>query len=380
MKTGNKLSDARVKIVLRYPFFAGLLCRRKIVVTDAVPTAAVSDKGVVYVNPEFSEKLTLDQNVFVLAHECMHVVFAHRLRKYGRNHEVWNVACDAVINHMLKACGVGSPIEGMVFFDWVTNDTTAEEVYDRLCKEGGVDDSNSSGGIGGDLTTETPDGNGTGNTPSDTEVKTAVQQGKMEIASAYQAERLRGAGTGSLGDIVKAILEEKIPWFELLEKYMVARCQTHLSWGRPNKRYLRTAYLPGKTRQPAMGKVVIGVDTSGSISDEEIAKFLGHLSLICEQCDPESVDVLYTTDKVVHEEHYDRGEYDFAPVHNRWNGGTDMCAVTRWAEEHCEDAEVVVIFTDGYTDTPKDACADVVWVLTTDVQFEPETPGEVIRL
>ena len=117
---------------------------------------------------------------------------------------------------------------------------------------------------------------------------------------------------------------------------MVARCQTHLSWGRPNKRYLRTAYLPGKTRQPAMGKVVIGVDTSGSIGDEEIAKFLGHLSLICEQCDPESVDVLYVTDKVEQHEHYDRGEYDFEPVHNRWSGGTDMREVTRWADEHCD--------------------------------------------
>lgn len=382
MKKGNKLSDARIKIVLRYPFFAGLLCRRKIVVTDAVPTAAVSDKGVVYVNPEFSEKLTLDQNVFALAHECMHVVFAHRLRKYGRDHEVWNVACDAVINHMLKACKVGDPIEGMVYFDWVTNDTTAEEVYDRIYREGkGGEGGNSEGdGLEGDLTVETPDDNPTGNAPSESEVKAAVQQGKLEIASAYQGERLRGAGDGSLGDIIRAILEEKVPWFELLEKYMVARCQTHLSWGRPNKRYLRTAYLPGKTRQPAMGKVVIGVDTSGSIGDEEIAKFLGHLSLICEQCDPESVDVLYVTDKVEQYEHYDRGEYDFEPVHNRWNGGTDMREVTRWADEHCEDAEVVVIFTDGFTDVPEEACADVVWVLTTDVHFEPETPGEVIRL
>lgn len=380
MKQVNKLSDARLAFVLRYPFFAGLLCRRRIEVTEAVPTAAVSDKGVIYVNPNFSEKLTMQQNVFLLAHECMHVVFAHRLRKYGRDHELWNVACDAVINHMLKACKVGEPICGMVEFDWVKDNTTAEEVYDKICREGNDKSGQQDGsGLGEDLTTQTPD-DGAGTAPPDSEVDAAIQQGKLEIASAYQGEKLRGQGGGALGSIIDAILTVKVPWFELLERYMTNRCHVHLSWGRPNKRYLRTAYLPGKTRMPAMGKIVIGIDTSGSITDEEIGTFLGHLSRICELCDPESVDVLYTTDKVEKVDHFDRGDYAFEPRHNRWCGGTDMCAVTQWAEEHCDDAEVTIIFTDGYTPTPSEACTDVLWVVTTDTELPSDTVGEVIRL
>lgn len=387
----KKLAEAKIKFVMRYPFFAGLLCRRTIVLTTDVPTAAVNDKGTIFFNPDFLKKLTIDETMFVLAHECMHVVFAHRPRSHGRDHMVWNIAGDAVINHMLTACHVGKPIDGMVQFDWVEDTTTAEEVYDKLMQKGkknpdsGAGSGSGAGGAGGamsvnDLTDKTPEeGVGSGK-PSDQEIAAAIQQGKLEIAAAYQAEKLRGAGGGALGGIVEAILSEKVPWHELLERYMTGKQRCNRTWARPSKRYLRTAYLPGKTHAPSMGKIVLGIDTSGSVSDEEMSEFLGHLARICEVCDPESVDVLFTTSKVEHVDHYERGDYEFEKTANRWCGGTDMRAVTRWTEEHCDDADVVIIFTDGYTPFPTEAPCDVLWVFTTDATKDPDGVGEVFYL
>lgn len=386
-KEERKLSEAKVRFVMRYPFFAGLLCKREVIMTKEVPTAAVSDKGRIYVNPDFIKTLNNAQIMFVLAHECMHAVFAHRLRIYGRDHELWNIAGDAVINHMLKACNVGEPIEGMVEFDWVKDDTSAEDVYDWLIKKGVKPESK--GGLPvviNDLTDATPkEADGSGNSeskPTEGEIKAAVQQGKMEIATAYQGEKLRGEGGGALAGIIEAILKVKVPWFELLERYMVGKRRTNVTWNRPNKRYLRTAYLPGKSSAPAMGRVVIGVDTSGSIGDEEMAQFLGNVARICELCDPESVDILYTTDEVEKVEHFERGEYDFEARHNRWCGGTDMRAVTQWADDAYDgDVDVTIIFTDGFTPFPTEACSDVLWVFTEEgVKLDSDAVGEAIYL
>lgn len=381
----KKLNEAKVRFVMRFPFFAGLLCKREVIMTDQVPTAAVDDKGRIYANPEFIKSLGNDQIMFVLAHECMHAVFAHRLRIHDRDHFLWNVAGDAVINHMLKECNVGKPIEGMVDFDWVTDETTAEEVYEKLLKDGKKQKQQLTISMN-DLTDKTPkqegDPAGGGNRPTDSEVAAAIQEGKMEIAAAYQGEKLRGCGGGALGSIVEAMLKVKVPWYELLERYMVGKHRSGVTWNRPNKRYLRTAYLPGKTTTPAMGRVVIGVDTSGSIGDEEMAEFLGNVARICELCDPESVDILYTTDKVEEAEHFERGDYSFESRHNRWCGGTDMCAVTEWADETYDgDVDVTIIFTDGYTPFPTEACSDVLWVFTEEgVKLDSDAVGEVIYL
>ncbi len=381
MSDAKRLEEARVFFVMRYPFFAGLLCRRSVILTDEVDTAAVDDKGRIYVSPTFMKKLTTEQLQFLLAHECMHAVFAHRLRIHGRNHLLWNIAGDAVINYMLKKVGVGEPIDGMVDFDWVKDDTSAEEVYDKLLKDG-ESHKDMPGGVE-DLTSDTPkqecDGN-SNSKPTESEINAAVQQGKLEVAAAYQGEKLRGAGGGALGSIIEAMLKVKVPWHELLERYMTAKQRDMHTWGRPNKRYLRTAYLPGKTHMPSMGRVVIGIDTSGSISDNEIAGFLGQVGRICETCDPEAVDILYTTDTVEEHEHYEHGDYMFEAKHNRWHGGTDMCAVTRWVDEQDEDTDVCVIFTDGYTPFPTEASCDVIWVFTSDMKLDDAAVGEVIYL
>ena len=384
----TKLEVARIQLVLQHPFFGSLVMRREIEETDRIPTAAVDKTGKIMVNPKFVANLSVDECVFMLAHETMHVVYAHLPRLQGRNPEVWNIACDATINEMLVNCKVGEFLKGGVRMPGA-DQRTADSIYNELMQKqpprhgdehGQPGDPGEPGGQPGHGQQGQP-----GNSPatgkawvkdilpeeanglSSSDTAEAEAKGKIEIAQAAQAARMQGKLGSYLGGLVGQILESKMPWYELLEKFMAGRPERHQIWNRPNKRFLSSGfYLPRRQRMPSMGKLVVGIDTSGSIGDKEMGAFLGHLNRIVEQCNPETVDVLYVTHKVAHVEHVERGE-DIPMPKRRWSGGTDMCEVVRWIEDNDVDADVAVIFTDGYTDYPKDSPCDLLWVLTEKV-------------
>lgn len=110
MKPNDKLKSALVALMLRCPFFGSIAMKRPIVLDDGVATACVAMDGTIRVAPAFVEKLDREQLVFLIAHEAMHVAYAHLPRLMGRDPQVWNVATDAVINDMLKREHVGAPL------------------------------------------------------------------------------------------------------------------------------------------------------------------------------------------------------------------------------------------------------------------------------
>jgi predicted metal-dependent peptidase len=79
----------------------------KPVLTTHIPTAAVQfDKSgefvMFYFNPEFWEKCTLYDRLFVVSHECLHVILNHGVRtRDSLDKKACNVALDIVVNHLL---------------------------------------------------------------------------------------------------------------------------------------------------------------------------------------------------------------------------------------------------------------------------------------
>lgn len=112
------------------------------------------------------------------------------------------------------------------------------------------------------------------------EIKEQIEAGKIEIGQALTTARTCGNMSGALGRYVALMLESNLPWYELLERYMVSKANQRYNWSRPDKRRLNIAYLPRRERFPFLGTVVIGIDVSGSISDKEIAAYLGHCQRI----------------------------------------------------------------------------------------------------
>lgn len=96
------LGIARTQLLMRHPFFGKLAMRMQPTPTPMIPTAAVDPKGRMYYNVNFLNACTIDDAMFVVAHEVMHMVQRCNARfPDGGIHAVWNMASDIVVNIIL---------------------------------------------------------------------------------------------------------------------------------------------------------------------------------------------------------------------------------------------------------------------------------------
>lgn len=368
------IEKAKVRLMLKHPFFGSILLRRPMEATDEIPTACVTAEGAIKYNPDFVESMEFDQLLFLLAHEAMHVALAHLPRMKNRDHKLWNVACDAVINDLLEHEGIGRPIIGGVRMRGA-KDRTAEEIYEELKQKPpqAQSGSGSSGNGQGDSTqgkgqsaagTEDLRKEELDKYATDADVSQAIAEAKQELAQAAQGARLSGKLSGPVSQLVDKTLSTKVPWRSVLERFMTSKADQRRSWTRPNKRYMPKHYLPRRERLPAMGKLVVGIDVSGSVTEDEIAQCLGAVNEIVEVCPPEEIYVVYATTCVEHVDHYMRDDYPIKPEPYGSRGGTDLRCIMKWIEKEVVDADLCVVFTDGCTRFPESLPCETVWAIT----------------
>ena len=99
------IETIKKKLLVKYPFFGSVVANVKYKENKNVATAA-TDGQIIYYNLEFAEKLNIDEQIFLIAHEVCHIAFDHVLKSEGKDPELWNIATDAVINAFLKKDGL----------------------------------------------------------------------------------------------------------------------------------------------------------------------------------------------------------------------------------------------------------------------------------
>lgn len=358
---------AKTILVLDHPFFASILLRKPTVWTLGVPTAAMSCKsGTIYLNPEWiaEQQLNTQQMIFLLAHECMHYMLMHGARLHGRKHKAWNIACDKVINDTLIADNIGEFIDGGYHFNGA-RDHRAEDLYDESDDNG---DGEGMGGTGDDLIDEPM---------TEGEQAEAQAQAKIDMAQAKQSAKMQGKMPASLQRLVESIINVPTPWYDILERHMVSFKRDDMSWSRPNRRHVANdLYLPGTNYTPEMGTVVIGVDTSGSITQHMLDHFSGHINRILEDCRPSEIHILYCDTRVAHHDQITCEDLPYKAVMHG-GGGTDMRELFNHVFKHDINPDVMVVLTDMYTPFPDEAPAySTVWLSTSSVTEAPF--GEVL--
>lgn len=128
-KTKFDLNKIRNKVLVKYPYF-GTITANVIFYEDNNIDTACTDGLDIYYSKEFMETLTVEQQVFVIAHEISHIAFNHIKRSKDKEQLLYNIATDAVINAFLMEDGL--PItEGGVNIPWAKN-FNADELYEIL--------------------------------------------------------------------------------------------------------------------------------------------------------------------------------------------------------------------------------------------------------
>lgn len=140
-KTIDAMSIDRQKLVTKMPFTGGMLMRMNFIpIRDYRCSTAMTDGKNIYVDIDFYKKLSKEERVFILAHECWHNIYLHFMRCQNRNRDLWNIATDCEINYMLKNEGLVPPLDlcfpngehGCPPHDYAGK--SAEEMYEWLYK------------------------------------------------------------------------------------------------------------------------------------------------------------------------------------------------------------------------------------------------------
>ena len=359
----RKVGKAKSLLILDHPFFGTACTKRPIIYTDTVPTAAMSATGQMYMNVDFCAPLSVRQLMFLLAHEAMHYMLSHGLRRGHRDPQAWNVAADKVINDTLIDAGVGDFIDGGVTLDGA-REMAAESLYD----ENDDGDGEGPGGLGNDIGDPT---DADGQPLDDATIHQLEAEAKIDAIQSAKAAKAVGKLPASIERMVEELVNVSTPWYDILERFMAGKIKDGYSWNRPNRRFIaRNIYIPGTDYVPKMGPVVIGVDTSGSIGPDEIAMFNGHINRIIDTCNPEVVHVVYCDYDVAGVDEYTPQDFPVT-IQCKGGGGTSFKPVFDWIDNNAIEPECVVYLTDGYGDQSEFTTNhETVWLTTGTEAFD----------
>jgi predicted metal-dependent peptidase len=421
--TAQKLTRARVQLILMQPFFGTLSLRLKLTPGN-VATMATDGSRIVY-NPAFVDELKPAELEGTLAHEVMHCALGHQCRRGTRDPGLWNEAADFAVNPILVSNGFTLPAGALI--DPAFANLSAEEIYARLHqKRNGsnaapnqIPQQASPGGgtAGGQQQTPGPAAShpSSGNSPQPVSAHTGQASGQVvgststqpgrfgevmdvtdELGQAASPAELRRQGHEWNIAAEQALRSAKVcghdplgverplaenrqsqqDWRAILRDFVAATAPYDYRWTPPNRRYIASGlYLPSVERR-GLGEVVIAVDTSGSIGKLELEQFAGEISAISEEAQPEAIQVVYCDAAVQSTQEFASSE----PVRlePKGGGGTDFRPVFDWVTKN-NIAPVCLIYLtdlccDSFPETPE---YPVLWV-TDSRRTAPF--GETVRI
>jgi predicted metal-dependent peptidase len=366
----QRIVKARAAIIMDSIFFGTLLVRLTPKVDNAGDTMS-TDGTHIYYNNEFVMSLSDAQLKGVLAHEVMHCVLAHHARQKDRDLHKWNMACDYAINPIIKESGFILPDGGLDNPKY--HNMSAEEIYPLL------DEEDESGGGGGSQTQNNEWNFGGVNPNPQQNPEEEQQKWRNAMAEAAMTARMMGSLPANLDRFVTEYLDSKLPWQELLARFMQSVSKNDFNWSRPNKAFLLNygIYMPS-IHSESCGSVVLAVDTSGSIGEKELNEFAAELNGILDQVRPEKVTVIYCDAQINHVEEFTPDQYPVG-LKAKGGGGTDFAPVFDYIKENVENPQCLIYLTDLYGHFPKEEPPyPTMWVCNSDIT---ETPfGQVIKL
>ena len=357
----DKLTTARVGLLLKQPFFGNMATRMKLVdASDWCPTAATDGRNFFY-NKDFVNSLSAKELEFLFGHEIGHCVFDHFGRVGSRDRKLSNIAQDFAVNQILVDERVGTKITKVeICYDPKYRGKAWEEIYDELWEKAEkISLSELLKQLGDTLDehleeSRPGDGNsdkeGKGGKPSLS--KEDIKAIKDEIKEAMiQSAQAAGAGKVPAGimRMIKDLTEPKMDWREVLRMNIQSIIRNDYSFQRPNRKSQHSgAVLPGMKNDETV-EVAIAIDMSGSIGDADAKVFLSEVKGIMDQYADYKID-LWTFDTEVygHVQISQDNDQDLLEYQPQGGGGTDFEVNWAFMQENDIQPKKFVMFTDGY--------------------------------
>ena len=379
-----KISQAKAKLLVDYPYFGTLASRLELVKNDNIG-AFLSDGLRLEYNDEYLADLEISELEFALSNGAMHTVLSHQNRKNSRYGWLWQLATDYAINAMLVENGLDMPfgVNHNPRFDGLYAEEIYEILKDEIKNEEFSDDESDETGFNENSKRQ----NNRQNSSQIDDVKDEDAP-KMEVENVVDEE--------SFAQINEKLLQDEKSRGDLplgMERFFEIKLTCKLDWREelysainrfyrddyrilpPSKKllYLGT-YLPSLTSNRF--KLTIAIDSSGSVDEVLLGSFMSEIHFIMLCISNYEIDIIVADAKVhSHETFYEGDELSYSL---KGGGGTNFCPTFEYVERNLYDTSLLLYFSDLDGIFPsEEPLYEVVWVSPK----EKRTPfGRVIVL
>ena len=354
--TAQRLAKARLKALVKAPYYARLMHSLTYVSTPGIGTIGIDDRLRLYVDEVALNEWSNDELAVVLLHEVNHVLRGHsaRCELVHADARRWNIAGDAEINDDLVEGGFVLPGEPVLPSSLGLPDKQTAEYYyanmegtsqpnDKMCGSG-ANGERQPWELGDDISV----------LPG--MPKHRVRSARAAIAEDIRNGKFRGSVPGNLGRWAETFGRAQVPWEQMLHnavrRGVLRRMgQVDYTWARPNRRHFGKVLLPS-LRRP-LCEISIIIDTSGSMSQTDLDAAYTESRGIAEQSSGGRVTLIACDSEahVISEGRLPRS------VALTGGGGTDMGAALELAARQRRSPIVVIVLTDGDTPWPNQ-CPD----------------------
>lgn len=367
------IDSLKRKMLIKYPFFGSTITNVEYQELLDIDTAA-TDGNKIYYNPEFLGGLTIEEQIFILAHEVCHIAFNHISRRKDKDKNLWNIATDAVINQLLKKDGL-KMLDGLIDIPEAI-DYDAETYYEKLLQE----------------QKENPDfdrkaGNDSHEMWENTDIKEIGKTDSLEkeddISEKDAFRKNRELKNKQLEDLKRSLIKDTVTSNEfnmsnvgsassLIDwRYILKETINYdVDWSYKNAT-IENGVITANLEDKALPVTEILLDTSGSINEDLLRTFLRE----CKNILKHSKVLVGCFDTIFYGFKELRTEQDIDNMRFVGGGGTNFDVAVNAFSRRSENK---IIFTDGEARMPITP-VNAVWIVLGNRKINPKG-GKVIYI
>lgn len=384
MNVKEMVQKARFRLYEDEPWWGAMAMDMEIVYSQEIPHAMGTDGVQIIVNPKLINEcaFSVDNLIFIIAHEVGHGFLNHMTRLGLRDREAFNIAGDIAIHIILMQYDyfVRKAPKGILY----TRDfgEYAEEIYEKLPKKEG--EGEGEGGEGeGEEGDKLPEGKRYDEhiyrKMSEEERKKVEKECEERFIRATEyvkklPENKRGSIPANIVTIVDNILTPQVPWRRILVRFLDDVTYYNESrWVPPKKKLIPHGIIYPSLKNGKGGDIVVAIDTSGSISDKDLQDFLTEVSGILRLREKLTVRIMMA-DAEVHYDEIVETPLSISQIQKKFKeltgrGGTNFNPVfEKVAQGKKPNCLVYLTDGDGYYPDKKPGYP-VLWVLIVDYKI-----------
>ena len=384
MDVKEKVSRSIKTLILKEPFYGLFVVGLNKSYIKSIPTAGVSKHGIgvkLSINPDFFDSLNDKHQIGLIKHEVLHISFGHLiLRDKYPDHKLFNIAADIEINQYIADDYLpegGLTLETFSDLDLPkkAGTDTYYKILQQAKEEGNCDALND---VLDQMNGDSQYDHQTWDEFDDlTEADKKLVQKQVEHQlkeTAETTEKRRGNIPGELAGLIERLRNIEPPkfnWKAFLRRFVGNSTISYTKKLRRkyNKRYNANPGLKIKFKN----HVCVGVDTSGSVSNDELKEFMSELvhmhktghKITVVQCDTQ-INSIEEFNPKKDWEVKGRGGTDFQPVIDHYNEKGYYTSL--------------IYLTDGEAYSPDDCPKNTLWVHSSRCNVNEELPGLKIQL